>query len=122
VEQNTDVSTSSTGFTLMPGMTITMTTAGGNVEALFTSSVKHSRGSKYSDYALFVDGVEKFRVRQETTEQQEATGISLAYLVSNLSAGQHTFEIRWRCQSANTAYQWGGTWGAGRHLYVVEHP
>jgi hypothetical protein len=103
-------------------MTITMTTAGGNVEAVFTSTVKHSQESKYSDYALFVDGVEKFRVRQETTEHHEETGISLAYLVRNLSAGEHTFEIRWRCQSSNTAYQWGASWGAGRHLYVVEHP
>jgi hypothetical protein len=103
-------------------MTITMTTAGGNVEALFTASVKHNQDGKYSDYALFVDGVEKFRVRQDITEQYEATGISLAYLVRNLSAGQHTFQIRWRCQSGNTAYQWGGSWNAGRHLYVVEHP
>jgi hypothetical protein len=76
----------------------------------------------YSDYALFVDGVEKFRVRHEITKQYESTGISLAYLVRNLSAGEHTFEIRWRCQSPNTAQQWGASWDAGRHFYVVEHP
>jgi hypothetical protein len=123
VQDNSNVSTSSTSFVLMPGMSITMTTAGGNVEVAFTASVKHSRDQKYSDYALFVDSTEQFRVRTTIARKFVPTGVTLTYLVRNLSAGSHTFEIRWRSEVSNTTvYQWAADWGAGRNLYVVEHP
>ena len=102
-------------------MTITVSTSGGNVMVGFTATVQHTQDKKYGDYALFVDGTEEFRVRQTISPVEELDPVSINYLVTGLSSGSHTFEIRWRSESgSNTVQQNAASWGTGRTLSVVE--
>jgi hypothetical protein len=103
-------------------MTITLATAGGDVEVSFTTSVDHDKASsEISEYALFVDSAEQFRVRWRNSSSDRGV-ISLRYLVTGLSAASHTFEIHWRSVGGTEVRQSAATWSAGRHFYLVEHP
>jgi hypothetical protein len=115
----TDVSTNSTTYVTIPDMSITPTTSGGDVLVVFTATVSNSDVSAYADIGLFVDNVERFRIRLHTKATEEP--VSLTHLVTGLGAGSHPFEIRWRSSSSgNQTRQFAMTGGGGRSLALVE--
>jgi hypothetical protein len=117
----TDASTDSTHFKLIPDMTVTGTTSGGDCLVMFTTSVDLEDTDKLAEFALFVDSTEKFRIRLNTENNKEEHPINLTYLVTNLSAASHTFEIKWKTvEYGREIYQYASTWGAGRSLVVLE--
>lgn len=87
------------------------------------ATVTHSSTDRFTDFALFVDAAEEFRARRNERHDQKESGTSPAsftYLVTGLSAGLYTFEIRWRTESGNTVEQKAATWDADRAFSVIE--
>ena len=104
----------------MTNMSITDNTAGHDVLVLFSATVEHSANGDRSEYALFVDSSEEYHILLEITQSSQPSPLSLSYLVTGLSSGSHTFEIRWRSVDGTTIRQSAATWGAGRNLVVIE--
>jgi hypothetical protein len=117
----TDVATNSTTFVLMTDMSVTLTTGAGNSLVNFTTTINHSRDNRFSEIALFVDGVRQVTIRRFATHREEINPVTITHLVTGLTAGTHTFDIRWRTQNADTTVsQQAATWVAERTLAVVE--
>jgi hypothetical protein len=104
----------------MTNMSITNNTSGGEVLVLFNATVEHSANGDRSEYAIFVDSSEDFHILMEITQSSQPTPVNVSYLVTGLSSGSHTFEIRWRSVDGTTIRQSAATWGADRSLVVVE--
>ena len=76
---------------------------------------------RYSEYAVFMDGVEQFRSRNGMQSANETKITAITWMsIPAPAAGAHTFEIRWRHEAGNTANQPAATMGVGRNLAVVE--
>jgi hypothetical protein len=116
----TDISTTSTTFAAMTNMSITNSTSGGDALVLFNATVDHATNNTQSEYALFVDSSEQFRILSQFRQADQPEPVSLSYLVTGLSSGSHTFEIRWRSVGGSTIRQSAATWNAGRNLVVIE--
>ena len=104
----------------MSNMSITNSTSGNDILVLFNATVEHSANSDRSEYALFVDSSEEHRIVLEITQSSQPYPVNLSYLVTGLSSGSHTFEIRWRSVDGTTIRQSAATWNAGRNLVVME--
>jgi hypothetical protein len=112
---------SSLTYLLMPNMSITMTTSSGKVLVLFSATTDHDKNQRQSSYGLFVDGTRRFSVAVSGQNAADKMDTSLSYLVTGLSAGSHTFEIRWLLDIADcNARQLATTWGLERSLVVME--
>jgi hypothetical protein len=124
----TNISTGSTTYVLMTGMSVTLNTGGGDVLVHFTTTIQTSANGADADIGLFVDGTHYFAVRNHTKDSNDTDAMNLSYLVTGLSAGSHTFQIRWRVntgtvlQSASTWAQYSGVGYARRTLIAVELP
>lgn len=99
-------------FVLIPEMTVTITTQGGDVLVTFTSSFNLQSGDNW-DFAIYTDS----SLQTGTQRHVEFHGGSLigltpatfdgyatciTFLVTGLAAGSHTFEARWS-RAAGTA-------------------
>lgn len=89
-------------FALLPEMTATITTSGGDVLVNSQCTISIQNGDN-SELALFVDGAEYLpnttRSRNQVAGLIGATNAQpcpVVTLVTGLAAGPHTFEIHWR--------------------------
>jgi hypothetical protein len=117
------ITTTSTSWADATGLSVTMTTNGGNVLVIFTAATKHSAdGSTWVD--LDVDGASQGGT--DGIMFRTGTGlrnVSFSWVVEGLSAASHTFKIRWKV-SAGTATMVADDSSSGEKmkpfLYVVE--
>lgn len=98
------ITTTSTSFTDATGLSVTMTTNGGNVLCLFTGCVNISgAGGTVINIDLALDGT-----RQGGTDGLlvlQYSGVltynaTLAYIITGVSAGAHTIKVQWKQNSA----------------------
>lgn len=96
--------TTSATYVVVPQMTITATTNGGNVLVMFNGLFDLNDGDNF-DLSPFLDGVEYGSThRSEMLFNVTGLGIggnatysgSVTTRVTGLAAGSHTFDIRWR--------------------------
>lgn len=94
------ITTTSTSFTDATGLSVTMTTSGGNVMCLFTGCVSNS-GANQTILTLDADGDAQGATDglMTVTANAVSTSASFVYVITGLSAASHTFKIRWRVNS-----------------------
>ena len=91
-------------------LALTLTTHGGDVLLGFTGTVKHSARSATTSFNVAVDLVDYIAdngVIGVTTAYDGDGGrikpISFVLLITGLSAGSHSFRLRWKTSNHNTA-------------------
>jgi hypothetical protein len=119
----TNASTNSISWVAIPDMNVAGTTSGGDVLALFsaTTALTGGSGNRTGEYSLWVDGAQVYTTSTRSVSSAERWNVSFQYLVTDLAAGPHTFEVRWRVYSTtHMLEQSAASWGAGRSLIVTE--
>lgn len=113
-------------FAVIPEMTITMTTSGGDVMVTFNGSFTVNNGDSF-DMAIFLDAAEVTGTRRRCDFFGGSLGAALnpaninsfpaglQALNKPLAAGSHTFDVRW-ARVAGTAR----ARGTERNLIAVE--
>lgn len=97
---SSQVTTTSTSFTDITGLSVTMTTSGGNVLCFFTGALANS-GSYYSLVTLNVDGtVVGGTDGLVTVLAASSQNVSFAYVLTGLSAGTHIIKMQWKTANA----------------------
>ena len=107
----TSLSTNATAFTDIDAdkLGITLTTHGGDVLVGFTGTVKSQLIAKAIYFNLSVDGVDYFADDGIVSSAIGNGSVNLfkplcfVVLVTDLDAGSHTFKMRWKTASGNTA-------------------
>ena len=126
VNEGSDYTTSSTTFADVDATDLskTITTAGGDVLVLFVSSIGMSTTGCRAYLDIMVDGAlvggddGLTVVGYGGDAREERHNVVVAYLVTGLSAGSHTFKIQWKRRGSGTATMHAG---AGTSDYDV-HP
>lgn len=94
------ITTTSTSWADATGLSVTMTTNGGNVLVLFTAMATHSGGTANNPYFnLEVDGAGIGGTDGVVAKSNTGTvpdNVSFTWVVTGLSAASHTFKIRWK--------------------------
>lgn len=97
------ITTTSTSFVDATGLTVTMTTSGGNVVVIFTAMASHSGGStQHPFFDLVVDGASQGGTDGITAKSSTGTvgdNVSFVWVVTGLSSASHTFKIQWKVTS-----------------------
>jgi hypothetical protein len=114
VTGTTTISNSAAGYQDMTDMSITITTAGGDVFIAWHASCYSTASGSDNRFAILVDGV---AVTGTAFTQHANSGFnfpcSMQYLKTGLSAASHTFKVQW--------YRASGTLvnaaASGVHLY-----
>lgn len=101
VTLSTALTTSSTTFADMTGLSITITTNGGSVLVGFTGSFTNSNSAAANNITLLVDGVSE-GADDGVAVFVDTDVVSFVWLVEGVSAGSHTFKLQWKV-SAGTA-------------------
>ena len=91
-------------------LSLTLTTHGGDVILGFTGTVRHSANSAETRLNVAVDGVDYIAddgIVSVRTSSGGDTGrnkpLSFVMMIVGLSAGSHSFKLRWKTTSGNTA-------------------
>jgi len=91
-------------------LALTLTTHGGDVLLGFTGTVQHTRGNATSYFNVAVDGVDYIADDGLLGLRNAYSGdtikikpLSFVLLISGLSAGSHSFRLRWKTSANNTA-------------------
>ncbi len=91
-------------------LSLTLTTHGGDVLIGFTGTVQSQRSSGATFLNVAVDGVDYVAddgIIRRTAAYNNGGNLhdplSFVMLVSGLSAGQHTFKLRWKTSPGNTS-------------------
>jgi hypothetical protein len=97
--------TTSGSFVVIPEMTVTLTIPAGSVKVDFSGCFNMQHNDNWA-YAMFVDGVEASGTRRNmqlvmstgalvSVGDHPAMEASTHHLATGLSAGSHTFDVRW---------------------------
>lgn len=120
-----DPTTTSATFVLMPEMTLTRTTVGGDLVVDFGMSARVTGTLVLADtieVTIFLDGIEVPSSRRAIGYNIAVTldvtlDLTIQTLLSTVAAGSHTVEVRWRRPGATGAARCEGT---RRSLRVLE--
>lgn len=123
----TNISTNTADWSNMTDMSITMTTKGGNVLALFTATFEANSDSDNVTVGLRYDldgtpyGTQQHCVHNDAYSDSsgEERMVHAHWLFTGLAAGSHTFKVQWK-DVAHIAYQYGADFP--RVLSIVELP
>ena len=87
-------------------LSLTLMTHGGDVLVGFTGTIKSRRNGRASFFNLAVDGVNYIAddgiVRDTAHGELVHAPISFVVLVTDLAAGSHTFNLRWKTAAGNS--------------------
>ncbi len=91
-------------------LSLSLTTHGGDVLLGFTGTVRHSVHSAETRFNIAVDGVNYIADDGIVSVRISAGGdtgrnkpLSFVMMITGLSAGSHSFKLRWKTSSGNTA-------------------
>jgi hypothetical protein len=105
-----DITTTSTSFTDATGLTVTITTTGGDVLVWFSGAVSIGSAAEI-DVTLNVDGSAQGGTRglawTNFSSASNPVTISFVWRVAAPSAGSHTYKIQWKSPGAGTATMYG---------------
>ena len=108
----TSLTTTSTAFVDVDAekLALTLTTHGGDVLLGFTGTVQSSAGNGNTSFNVSVDGVDYVAddgiIRSSIAfnlDNNRDKPLSFVILIPGLEAGAHTFKLRWKVNSTNTA-------------------
>ena len=108
----TSLTTTSTAFVDVDAekLALTLTTHGGDVLLGFTGTVQSSAGNGSTSFNVSVDGVDYVAddgiIRSSIAfnlDNNRDKPLSFVILIPGLEAGAHTFKLRWKVSSTNTA-------------------
>jgi hypothetical protein len=102
-----NITTTSTAFVDTPGLTLTLTTAGGALLLGFTGVAANTTGGATVVFDLVVDGASQGGADGVTGSSAGSVPLSFTWLVEGLAAGAHTVKLQWKV-SAGTAILYGG--------------
>lgn len=105
------ITTTSTAFVDVDSLNLalTLTTHGGDVLLGFTGSIKNQANSGTTSLNVAVDGVDYIADEGIVAYQSAGSGgirntpASFVMLIAGLSAGSHTFKLRWKTSHNNTS-------------------
>lgn len=92
-------------------MNLTITTTGGDVQITFAGYGSNSNTAIIVIGFRVDDTTDYEIVTEEISNSNEEANLSSTYILTGLSAGSHSFKMRWRCN--------GGTMYAGSMLFDV---
>ncbi|RKZ30520.1 hypothetical protein DRQ33_07805, partial [bacterium] len=118
VTASDNISTTSTSYVDVPGMSIDITTGNNPVLIMFDASLVHSStAGQYYQVAIVVDGVVKCAHIMENDGNSREAPYSIHWL-ETLSEGAHTIKVQWKVTDG-TLYHWGSS-DRIRKLSVIE--
>lgn len=122
VSISTFITTTSTSFVDVPGMSITITTANSDILILAgIPGIMNSGTDASVNFRILVDGIQSGSIVEH---ENSATGIiwsSSLHALSNVAAGTHTIKLQWSVQSGTGSINSGNSVLKGpRTLSVVE--
>ena len=101
-----------------PNMVATITTDGGDVRVTFAATAYRTSGTAMNAFfAVLYDG-SIYQPIQVEVDQLPGVNVSFSYVFNNVSAGSHTFRMRWRRGIGETATL--GLYGQYAHFSVRE--
>lgn len=112
VSADSNISTTSTAFVDVDAekLALTLTTHGGDVLLGFTGTVRCSGNGGQANFNIAVDGVDYVAddgiVRSTiayNSDTNRGKPLSFVLLITGLSPGSHSFKLRWKVNSGNTA-------------------
>lgn len=112
ISSGTALSTTANAFVDVDAtkLALSLTTHGGDVLLGFTGTVQHDRSSAETSFNVAVDGVDYIADDGVIGYKSDYDGdtdrmkpISFVLLISGLSAGSHSFALRWQTSAGNTA-------------------
>lgn len=112
ISSNADLTTMANEFVDVDAtkLALTLTTHGGDVLLGFTGTVEHSVNNAFTSFNLAVDGVDYIADDgligyhgNYSSGSGRRKPLSFVLLVTGLSAGSHSFKLRWKTSSRNTA-------------------
>ena len=108
----TSLTTSSTSFVDVDAsrLSVSLRTHGGDILLGFTGTVRNSRDSGVVHFNIAVDGVDYIdddgiiscQIASDNDTGNEKP-LSFVMLIAGLSAGRHSFKLRWKTASSNVA-------------------
>lgn len=91
-------------------LALTLTTHGGDVLLGFTGTVLHVNNNSTTHFNMAVDGVDYIAddgfigiKTAYNSDNQRVKPLSFVLLIAGLSAGSHSFRLRWKTSRGNTA-------------------
>ncbi len=118
----TDISTTSTAFVDMPGMSITLTTKA-SILLIFWNTQFHNTGIGWVNIETLLDGLRVGPTYGGTYSASGSNANSVGgHTVVTVAAGTHTVKLRWRVTGTPTVYNYPNTFSDyyGRTLTVIE--
>lgn len=108
--------TTSASFVAVTGVTLTITTTGGDVAIWFSGQMQHDTGGVGSLIDIGVDGTGQGDATNGLAGFTQTTTtyvwpITIFYVKEALAAGSHTFTLRWKTGSGTLTLRTGGQFG-----------
>lgn len=103
-----NIATTSTAFVDAPGLTLTLTTAGGALLVGFTGVAGNTGGATVV-FDLAVDGASQGGMDGVTGSNAGVVPVSFVWLVEGLAAGAHTVRLQWKVSAGTGTLYGGGT-------------
>lgn len=100
---STAITTTSTSWTNVTGLSVTLTTSGGTIMVGFTAVTSMSTGTT-THFNIAVDGVDQASSTDGYTYSinSPVNTVSPVILLEGIAAGTHTFQLRWKNNSGAT--------------------
>ena len=120
-----NITTTSTSFVDLTGASITITTGAHGVLLGFSASAESTSGSPIQVRMTFaVDGTDQggtlgLVTETVTTDASDIHNVSFTFLTAALSAGSHTFKVRWRV-STGTGLIFADSSTFAAHFWAIE--
>lgn len=91
-----DVTTTSTSFVDVTGLSVTLTTTGGDLVAFFTFGASNSTTGRENDFRILLDGTsyQGTSMRCGAKDLAQSGGIVIRF--TGVAAGSHTVKIQWQ--------------------------
>jgi hypothetical protein len=119
-----DITTTSTTFVDLTGLTTTITTGAHRCIVIFNASGRVNSATNALNIDIAIDGTRQGQSRGllfgGNTNSVGANPFSLWYLTGVLSAASHTFKIQWSVDSGGTATMFASTSVTPAILTVIE--
>jgi len=110
---STAITTTSTSWTNVTGLSVTLTTSGGTIMVGFTAVTSMSTGTA-THFNIAVDGVDQASSTDGYTYSVSSpvNTVSPVILLEGIAAGTHTFQLRWKNNSGATTTLYAESSGA----------
>lgn len=100
VKLASDITTTSTTFVDMTGITLTLTTVGGDLLVNFSFSISNTNANRLLNVRVMLDGVTQGGASTRITAVDAPGSGAIVLRLTGVSAGSHTVKVQWMTASA----------------------